>query len=76
MEAPPDERRSAAIQRFLARLAAMHRKDQGLFALAGANLQMLARRIVERSGRTGSTTSQRIASSTGTSGWPPRAAAL
>ena len=53
IEAPPGERRSAAIQRFLARLAALHRKDQGLLALAGANLQMLARRIVERSGRTG-----------------------
>ena len=53
IEAPPGERRSAAIQRFLARLAALHRKDQGILALAGANLQMLARRIVERSGRTG-----------------------
>ena len=53
MEAPTGERRSAAIQRFVAHLAALHRKDQGILALAGANLQMLARRIVERSGRTG-----------------------
>ncbi len=53
IEASPGERRSAAIQRFLARLAALHRKDQGILALAGANLQMLARRIVERSGRAG-----------------------
>ncbi len=53
LEAPPGERRSAAIQRLLTQLASLHRRDQGLLALAGTNLQMLARRIVERSGRTG-----------------------
>ena len=53
IEAPDGQRRSAAIHRFLSRLAAVHRKDQSVLALAGTNLQMLARRIVERSGRTG-----------------------
>ena len=53
LEAPPGERRSAAIHRFLSRIAAVHRRDQSVLALAGTNLQMLARRIVERSGRTG-----------------------
>ena len=53
LEAGEGERLSAAIHRFLSRLAAIHRRDQSVLALAGANLQMLARRIVERSGRTG-----------------------
>jgi site-specific recombinase len=53
LEAPDGERRSAAIQRLLTRLALLHRKDQSVLALAGTNLQMLARRIVERSGQTG-----------------------
>jgi len=53
MEVPPGPKRSAAIQALVARLAGMHLSDRSVSSLAAANLQLLARKIVDRSGKTG-----------------------
>ena len=53
MEAPSAPERSAAIHQLLARLVTRYRQDRSVRHLASANLRMLARRIVERSGQTG-----------------------
>jgi site-specific recombinase len=53
MEAPSERERSTAIHRLLARLVASHRQDRSVRHLAGGNLRMLARRIVDRTGQTG-----------------------
>jgi len=53
MEAPRGPRRSAAVQALVARLASMQLADRSVSGLAAANLQLLARKIVDRSGKTG-----------------------
>ena len=53
MEHRPGPERSAAIHRLLSRVVLLHRQDRSLFHLLGANLRMLSRRIVDRSGETG-----------------------
>jgi len=53
MEAPPGPVRSAAIQTLVGRLAGMHLDDRSVAHLAAANLSLLARRIVDSSGKTG-----------------------
>ncbi len=53
MEHEPGPERSAAIHRLLSRVVLLHRQDRSLFHLLGANLRMLSRRIVDRSGETG-----------------------
>ena len=53
MEHSPGPERSAAIHRLLSRVVLLHRQDRSLFHLLGANLRMLSRRIVDRSGETG-----------------------
>ena len=53
MEAPRGPRRSAAIQSLVAGLAGMHLADRSVTHLAAANLRLLARKIVDRSGKTG-----------------------
>lgn len=52
-EAPPGERRSAAVQRLLAGLARAAVADRSITALVSDNLRLLHRRIVDRSGSTG-----------------------
>jgi len=53
MEAPRGPARSAALQTLVARLARMHLEDRSVTHLAAANLRLLARKIVDRSGKTG-----------------------
>jgi site-specific recombinase len=50
---PAGPEASAAIQALVARLAGMHLSDRSVSSLAAANLQLLARKIVDRSGKTG-----------------------
>ena len=53
MEHRPGPERSAAIHRLLSRVVLLHRQDRSLVHLLGANLRMLSRRIVDRSGEAG-----------------------
>lgn len=53
LEAPAGERRAAAIQRLLGQLAEAAVADRSLRALLAANLRLLHRKIVDRSGSTG-----------------------
>jgi len=53
MEHRPGPERSAAIHRLLSRVVLLHRQDRSLVHLLGANLRLLSRRIVDRSGETG-----------------------
>jgi site-specific recombinase len=53
MENRPGPERSAAIHRLLSRVVLLHRQDRSLVHLVGANLRLLSRRIVDRSGEAG-----------------------
>lgn len=53
VETPPGQRRTAAVQRLLAQLAAAAVEERSLSAPLATNLRLLYRRIVDRSGTTG-----------------------